>query len=263
MAPMRNDSSRRARFTQWLILAMFAAVLAGCFQTAGSGIEPTVADLTSIATVQGQPTPTFPPFITPIPTGGAFVPPADDPLITPSPTTDPVRLVTPTQRGAPGGAVPTRTSISIFGPTPTQNTGMLVPPTQIPGLSASPTQNPGVLPPPTQNPGVLPPPTVAPGVPPNPTPQGLLPTPTALPTDPPCLHTVQPGEWFYSIARKYNLNPADLIAANPHFPRPDQLQPGDVLNIRTVSSLTNRRYSRLRLSYRLVPHQLQGLSMPR
>lgn len=60
----------------------------------------------------------------------------------------------------------------------------------------------------------------------------LPPTPTALPTDNPCIHTVQPGEWMNKIARQYNIPLQDLIAANPRFAgRADSLQPGDQLNI--------------------------------
>ena len=45
-----------------------------------------------------------------------------------------------------------------------------------------------------------------------------------------CSYTVQPGDWFYSIARKYKITPAALIDANPRS-NPNYLQPGDVLNI--------------------------------
>jgi LysM repeat protein len=60
--------------------------------------------------------------------------------------------------------------------------------------------------------------------------EGLPPTPTGLPTDQPCEHTVQPGEWFYSVARLYNIDPLDLVAANPRT-NPDALQVGDKLII--------------------------------
>src|SRR5258708_4029327 len=45
-----------------------------------------------------------------------------------------------------------------------------------------------------------------------PTNSALQATPTALATEGPCIHTVQPGEWLYSIARKYNITPAQLLA---------------------------------------------------
>jgi LysM repeat protein len=135
------------------------------------------------------------PFVTPISTGG-FVFPTDDPnsFLTSTPTTD---------VGVP-----------------------VVPPTNTPD-SFAPTQEPPTLP--TQEPPTAPtqePPTAQPV---NPV---LLATPTALPSEGPCVHTVQPGEWIYSIARKYNIPPDQLLAANPRLAaNPDSLQPGDVLNI--------------------------------
>ncbi len=135
------------------------------------------------------------PFITPISTGG-FALPTDDPnrFLTSTPT-----------EGQVIPAVP---------PTETQNVFV---PTQ--GQPEAPTQEP-----PTAAPQIS-----APTQPANPV---LLATPTALPSEGPCVHTVQPGEWFYSIARKYNITPDKLVAANPRFAgNPDSLQPGDVLNI--------------------------------
>jgi LysM repeat protein len=58
----------------------------------------------------------------------------------------------------------------------------------------------------------------------------LPPTPTALPTDNPCQHTVQPGEWLSKIARMYNLTNQDFLNVNPWLRNnPDSLKPGDVL----------------------------------
>ncbi len=58
----------------------------------------------------------------------------------------------------------------------------------------------------------------------------LPPTPTALPPDQPCQHTVQPGEWLTKIARIYNLTDEDFLRANPRLRNnPNSLQPGDVL----------------------------------
>ncbi|PJF32091.1 MAG: hypothetical protein CUN51_00230 [Candidatus Thermofonsia Clade 1 bacterium] len=55
-------------------------------------------------------------------------------------------------------------------------------------------------------------------------------TPTALPADNPCQHTVQPREWLSKIARMYNLTNEDFIRVNPRLRiNPDSLQPGDVL----------------------------------
>ena len=64
-------------------------------------------------------------------------------------------------------------------------------------------------------------------------PTPLPPTPTALPTEGPCTHTVQPGEWLMSIARKYSISLDQLLAANPPYAQnPNRIiQPGEVLNI--------------------------------
>ena len=43
-------------------------------------------------------------------------------------------------------------------------------------------------------------------------------------------HTVQQGEWIYSIARKYGVSPDDIIAAN-NLVYPYTLYPGDVIYI--------------------------------
>ncbi|MEP7284757.1 MAG: LysM peptidoglycan-binding domain-containing protein [Chloroflexota bacterium] len=122
-------------------------------------------------------------------------------------------FVTPLSTG--GFVLPTDDPNSFLTPTPLADTAE--PPTAVAPTSEAATAQPAL---PTI------PPTIA-NTEVNPV---LLATPTALPTEGPCIHTVQPGEWFYSIARKYNLNPAELVAANPR-QNPDSLQPGDVLNI--------------------------------
>lgn len=43
-------------------------------------------------------------------------------------------------------------------------------------------------------------------------------------------YTVQPGEWFYAIARKCGVTPQALVAANPGV-NPNVLRPGQTLNI--------------------------------
>jgi LysM repeat protein len=48
-------------------------------------------------------------------------------------------------------------------------------------------------------------------------------------------YTVQPGEWFYAIARKCGVTPQDLIAANPGM-NPSVLRPGQTLNMPGGSS---------------------------
>lgn len=174
-------------------IAVIALGVAGCFQSAGSDIQPTTVDLTAIAPLQATATPEPPtPFVTPMGDTGFATPTAI--LPTPIP---PEQLVTPT--------APTTSQPNVVDPVPTQAL-----PTSDPTLSFPTPIPPDALVTPTS---------------------GLPPTPTALPTDSPCEHTVQQGEWFYSIARKYGINPAELLAANPQFPNPDTLKPGDVLNI--------------------------------
>jgi LysM repeat protein len=107
-------------------------------------------------------------------------------------------------------------------------------PTQAPPTQAPPTDSGPNLAAPTLilTPTDLPVANTNPTLPPTLAPTVLLATPTNLPTDQPCLHTVQPGEWLYSIARKYNVSYADLIAANPQYANnPDSLKLGDIIKI--------------------------------
>lgn len=50
-------------------------------------------------------------------------------------------------------------------------------------------------------------------------------------------YTVQPGEWFYAIARKCGVTPQALLAANPGM-NPNVLRPGQTLNVPGGSSGT-------------------------
>ncbi|MBM3128926.1 MAG: LysM peptidoglycan-binding domain-containing protein [Chloroflexi bacterium] len=68
-----------------------------------------------------------------------------------------------------------------------------------------------------------------------PAPGGAIPTPAAgatpiPPSGAPTTYTVQQGEWFYQIARKFNISVAQLQAANPGV-NPNFLYPGQVLRI--------------------------------
>lgn len=209
---LRNASKRNINYavnrvqraTRWWWIAALVVLLAGCFQSAGTTIEPTTVDLNQLATL-----PTATPFITPIGDGG-YVVPTDTPGPPPAdlPTLPPVE---PTQ--APVDSVAPTSTLDVFAPVDDPNAL----PT-IPGMLATPTAIP---------PESLITPTSGSGL-------DLLATPTALAGDQPCEHTVQPGEWFYSIARKYGIDPAALIAANPRV-NPDALQPGDVLLIPNCS----------------------------
>ncbi len=115
---------------------------------------------------------------------------------------------------------------------PTDDPNNLFTPTDIPIVdqnSVSPTVDPNVV---TDITSVSPTAFVPETIVPTAAVATLIPTPTALPTEGPCVHTVQQGEWLYSIARKYNIAPDDLLAANPQLAgNPDKLSPGDVLNI--------------------------------
>lgn len=182
-----------------IVLFIFCLTLAGCFQPAGSSLQPTTVDLTMIATPD---TPT--PFITPLPPEG-FTPPTDVPSPTALPTLPP----------AEPSATPT---IEMFGPTTT--------PTQEPPTQEPPTREQPTLPP-TEDAVQV----VIPTLEASPT-INLLPTPTGLPTDPPCTHTVQPNEWLLKIARLYNVDAQALLAANPWLAgNPNALQVGQVLQI--------------------------------
>ncbi|HUN23453.1 MAG TPA: LysM peptidoglycan-binding domain-containing protein [Anaerolineales bacterium] len=85
-----------------------------------------------------------------------------------------------------------------------------------------PTTLPTDVPPSTQVP-----PTVAPVVE-NPT--AVPPVATALPAPAGTTYTVQAGDWMWAIARKLNIDPNALIAANPGID-PANLQPGQVINL--------------------------------
>lgn len=57
-----------------------------------------------------------------------------------------------------------------------------------------------------------------------------LPTATSVPVVAPCAYTVQRGEWIYSIARKFGLDPLAIIAVNPGI-NPNLVYPGQVINL--------------------------------
>jgi LysM repeat protein len=187
----------RSRFRTWLALAITSFTLAGCFQTARDAIMPTPVGVSTIATLPVE-SPT--PFVTPLPNGGFS-----------TPTEDLNTLLTLTAAVPPEASTPTGSAPVVF---PSQTPEVSLPVGESTLTPVSPETGSTI---------------VAPTLPPTP---ALLSTPTALPTEGPCVHTVQPGEWLFAIARKYNINPEDLKAANPALAgRYDALQPGDVLNI--------------------------------
>jgi LysM repeat protein len=113
------------------------------------------------------------------------------------------------------------------------STGGFVPPTIDPFLLTET----AIFVPPTPGPEMITPTDLTDMPPTNPvlieSPTALPPTPTALATEGPCVHTVQPGEWLLKIARAYNVSLDDLIAANPQLQATMTVcRPGDVLRHR-------------------------------
>ncbi len=114
----------------------------------------------------------------------------------------------------------------------------LVPPpsgneTPVPAGGETPTQPEGNVTPIIVEPTLLPTPTTV-----GDTGQTAQPTPgsengaqqpgaTGACTNP---YTVQPGEWFYAIARKCGVTPQALLSANPGL-NPSVLRPGQVINL--------------------------------
>jgi LysM repeat protein len=77
-------------------------------------------------------------------------------------------------------------------------------------------------------------PTATPAPSPQPT-LVVIPMPTAVPGAP-GTHIVQPGEWLWSIARKYNVDPQAIAQANK-LVDPGALQPGQTLIIPAPGSV--------------------------
>ncbi len=121
---MRTDPSQRVRTGTWLILAVLAFALSGCFQNAGEAIVPTPVNLTAIA--PKSPTP----FVTPISTAGFVAPPTETPVVgepanpteTPvenaQPTLESTAIITPTELSSPALTTPTEQPAQL-PPTPT------------------------------------------------------------------------------------------------------------------------------------------------
>lgn len=146
-------------------------------------------------------------------------------------------------------AVPTPTLVPLPGETIVSPEGL---PTAIiiDNVTPSTGGEPTLVPPPTGNETPIPAPTdgqnptpiiVAPTLLPTPTTVGDTGQPVATPapgdntgqqpsgtcSNP---YTVQPGEWFYAIARKCGVTPQALLAANPGM-NPSVLRPGQTLNM--------------------------------
>jgi LysM repeat protein len=133
-------------------------------------------------------------------------------ILTPEPTATPTATLFITPLPAEGYIPPTDTPTPFptQTPEPTATAFQMFPEPAATEAPAEPLSAPTDLP--TEAPPLLPP------------------TPTALPADNPCQHTVQPGEWLSKIARMYNLTNQDFLNVNPWLRNnPDSLKPGDVL----------------------------------
>lgn len=196
-----------------------ALILTACFQSAGSAVEPTIANATA-TNPNNLPLPTFPtqpPPVTAPPVGGGDVP-TFTPFMTPI--------------GPEGFQTPIPT-LDLGQPT--------IEPTVAPTIPAQRTEPPLIQPtvepiqptnPPPQTPigtPIIPPTATVGGVDPT------LATPTPLPTDPPCEYTVERNDTFYAIARKLKITPQELIDANPRS-NPNALQIGEKLHIPNCKS---------------------------
>lgn len=141
--------------------------------------------------------------LTPEPTATPTLTPTATAFITPLP---PEGFIPPTDTPTPLPTQPPAPTATAFQMFPEAAPTEAVPETQPEAPLSVPTEMP------TEMPVLLPP------------------TPTALPADNPCQHTVQPGEWLSKIARMYNLTNEDFIRVNPRLrANPHSLQPGDVL----------------------------------
>jgi membrane-bound lytic murein transglycosylase D len=203
MVMLKGKFTRPYAAFRWLVIGSLSLLLSGCIQPSSDPAASTPVDLTALA--QRSPTP-----------------PPQQPTNTAPPPTQPPQAATPGGGLIPSTITPNVPPTLMPAPTATQ-AATQAPPPQVAPTQAAPTAGGAAQPLIT----VIVTPT-APGA--APATPNLLATPTALASDAPCRHTVQPGEWFYSIARKYNLNPVDLVRANPRTD-PDALQPGDVLLI--------------------------------
>ena len=204
------------RISSGILFVGLTMLLAGCYQTAGSSVIPTVADLTATS----APLPVLPTVASDTP-----VPAANQPTATEISTTAPPATPVSDQAGASPTLIPV--TLVTATPAPGQPAAQ---PSDTPFVTAISTQ--GFLTP-TGGAVVI---TVSAGTPGSVnalTPTVLiLNTPTAFPTEGACVHTVQPGEHLLSIARQYKVNLDDLLAANPFLQsNPDQLQVGQTLTI--------------------------------
>lgn len=153
----------------------------------------------------------------------------------PTPTLIPIQnetIVAPSgdqTPGAPGGIVTPGDNATLVPlpadqtPAPPSDATLVPPPLETPGANVTPIiVEPTLFPTPTTVGDTgQPPAQPTPGTP------GEPGQPTGSCSNP---YTVQPGEWFYAIARKCGVTPQALLAANPGV-NPSVLRPGQTLNI--------------------------------
>jgi LysM repeat protein len=196
-------------------------LLAGCYQTAGSSVIPTVAELTAT---------TAPPIVLPTIVTETPVPAVNQPSPTDILTIVPPSTPVPVQAVASATLIP----VTLATATPVPGGQPAAQPSDTPFITAISTQ--GFLTPTSGGVVITAPAAGTPASVNALTPTVfVLNTPTAFPTEGACVHTVQPGDHVYSIAREYKVSVNDLIAANPSLQNnPDQLQVGQTLTIPCV-----------------------------
>lgn len=193
----------RSRYVLVLVLLAVAMTASACYKNAGENVQPTSnrVDLEDLQ-VTNTPLPTAEPVeptatqaLEPTPTDALSGPDEPDPTATTAPSLAPT--ITPADEEPPAGdsgaadASATPRIAPSFTPRPT------IPPDQViatPGMSEL---RPSSTPEPTLDPA-------------------NMPTPTAIPPEEnPCIHVVSPGDTLYSLARDYEVELSDLVAANP------------------------------------------------
>lgn len=197
-----------------LVMGSLALLLTGCFQTAGNSIVPTLVELTAPPPASATPLPS--------PTEIASPQASDTPVV---PTG------TSASASSTPALLPSVATTEPFGPPVPATDTPFITPISSAGFATSLGTAESNLGTPTATDTV------------NPlTPTGLanaLNTPTALPSENPCLYVVRPNDHLFSIARQLNVTPDQLLAANPGLSaHPDQLQIGDVLNVPNCATAT-------------------------
>lgn len=193
-----------------LILGSFALLLAGCFQTAGSSVAPTLAELTAPPPASDTPLPTIDTGSTDSPTPEPSIAPAD--TLSPAPSTP--------------GVSATSTAILLGPPAPASDTPFITA-LSTGGFQTPPGTTPGN---PADTANLLTPTTAT---------ENALSTPTALASENPCTYVVRPNDHLLSIARQLNVSLDQLLNANPQVrAHPDQLQIGDTLNVPNCATAT-------------------------